>query len=179
MIVGERIRLRAIERADLPRLVEWRNNPEIYVHFFEHEPLSLAMQERWFETFLNRDDEKFWIACLHEQEEPLGTAALTRIDMRSRKAELGRVMIQPGEQRRQGYCREMCELVLGYAFAHLNLNRVSLEVFDDNTAAIGLYRSLGFAEEGRFRQHVFAAGRYRDVLAFSLLRAEWSDRDCG
>ena len=42
---------------DQPMLVAWRNDPAVLAHFFEHEPLSLAMQQRWYERFLQRDDE--------------------------------------------------------------------------------------------------------------------------
>lgn len=170
MIVGSRIRLRAIEAEDLPLLAKWRNDPAVYDCFFEHEPLSLAMQRRWFEDFLRRDGERFWIAETMTESRPLGTVALLNINWRNRRVELGRVVVFPGPDRGQGYGREMCELAIAHAFDHLNVNRVYLEVFADNERATRLYRALGFVEEGRLRQHVFSGGRYRDVLLLSLLR---------
>jgi UDP-4-amino-4,6-dideoxy-N-acetyl-beta-L-altrosamine N-acetyltransferase len=172
MIVGKRIRLRAIELEDLPLLTKWRNDPAVYDCFYEHEPLSLAMQRRWFDAFLQKRDEKYWIAETLAEGEPIGAIGLLDIDWRNRRAELGRVLVAPGGGRRSGYGRELCELALRYAFDHLNLHRVQLDVFADNQAAVELYRQLGFREEGRLRQHVFARGRYRDVLVFSLLSDE-------
>lgn len=172
MIAGQQIRLRAIEEQDQPLLLAWRNDPQVYRHFFEHEPTSLAMQERWFARFLERGDEKFWIAETLADPRPVGTIALVGIDWRSRHAEMGRILVYPPDARGAGVGREMCRLALEYGFAHLNLNRIFCEVFADNAPAIALYRRLGFREEGRLRSHVFAEGRYRDVLVFGLLREE-------
>lgn len=169
MIVEKRVRLRAIDEGDLPLLMQWRNDPQTAPHFFHSGPLSPARQRRWFEAFLSRDDEEYWIGERCEGGVPLGTIGLARIDRRHRRAELGRVLVAP-EHRRRGYAREMCRLAVEYAFEELDLRRVWLEVFADNEPAVRLYRELGFVEEGRLRQHVVQDGRARDVLVFGLLR---------
>lgn len=174
MISGERIRLRAIEYDDLPLLVDWRNNPEIYTNFYEHEPLSIAMQQKWFEKFLQRSDEKFWIVETCQDSRPIGTIALVDIDWRNRRAEIGRVLIVPPEFRGGGFGMELFGLLLEYAFEHLNLNRLHLDVFAENQTAVAFYRKVGLVEEGCYRQHVFAKGTYKDVLVFSMLRDEYS-----
>lgn len=173
MITGERVNLRAIEYGDLPLLVEWRNIPEIYRNFYEHEPLSLAMQQRWFDNFLKRTDEKFWIVETNQDVRPIGTIALVDIDLRNRKAEIGRVLIASQAHRNGGYGREMFGLVIAYAFEHLNLNRLYLDVFADNTTAVTFYQNSGFVKEGCFRNHIYSEGRYRDVFVFSLLKDEY------
>lgn len=173
MISGKRIRLRAIEFNDLPLLVEWRNNPSIYVNFYEHEPLSLAMQQRWFEKFLQRTNEKFWIAETCQDSKPIGNIALINIDFRNRKAEIGRVLIASPDHSSGGYGLEMLNLLLEYSFEHLNLNRLYLDVFAENSTAIEFYQNAGFIKEGCYRQHIFARGTYRDVLVFSMLSNEY------
>jgi len=49
MITGERIRLRAVEREDLPFFVEWLNDPEVVKGLVINFPLSTIDEERWFE----------------------------------------------------------------------------------------------------------------------------------
>ena len=174
MIHGERIRLRAIEPLDLPMLVAWRNDPAVHAHFFEHEPLSLAMQQRWYERFLQRADEKYWIAETRGDEPgPVGTVALVGIDLRNRHAELGRVLVYPPDRRGGGIGREICLTALRYAFDHLNLERVFCEVFVENREAVALYEKLGFRREGLLRRHVFNDGAYRDVAVMGVLREEF------
>jgi UDP-4-amino-4,6-dideoxy-N-acetyl-beta-L-altrosamine N-acetyltransferase len=153
--------------------VKWRNDPDVYGCFYEHEPLSLAMQHRWYEAFLQRADEKYWLAETLAEAQPVGTIALVHLDRRNRRAELGRVLIAPDSLRQGGIGTELCELALDYAFGHLDLNRVYLDVFADNAPAIALYKKLGFHEEGLLRQHVFARGKHRDVLVFALLAEEF------
>jgi len=173
MIIGKRIRLRAIEPDDLPLLQKWRNDPSIYEFFFEHEPLSLVMQRRWFESFLQKGDEKFWIVESNEENKPIGTIALVHLDWRNRKAELGRILIADEQYRHGGYGAEAESLVLRYAFDHLNLNRVYCEVFADNERGVRIHKAFGFKQEGTFREYVFKGGRYRDVVYLALLRSEY------
>jgi len=176
LIYGERIRLRAIEHDDLKVIVGWRNDPDIYSNFYEHEPLSQAMQVKWFDNFLKRQDEKFWIAETLEDSVPIGTIALIDIDLRNRKAEIGRVLIASNKHRNGGYGSEMFELILKYSFEHLNLNRLYLDVFAENAKAVSFYRKIGLTEEGCYRKHIFSRGAYRDILVFSLLAEEYFSR---
>lgn len=49
------------------------------------------------------------------------------------------------------------------------LSRIELEVRADNTAAIGLYRKLGFTEEGRLHRGMRLDGAYFDTLLMARL----------
>ena len=49
------------------------------------------------------------------------------------------------------------------------ITRIELEVYANNTAAIALYRRLGFVEEGLKRRARFLDGEYQDLLIMSLL----------
>ncbi|MYX13286.1 RimJ/RimL family protein N-acetyltransferase [Streptomyces sp. SID8374] len=42
-----------------------------------------------------------------------------------------------------------------------------------NDASLALYRSLGFTEEGRLRQHEFFAGAHHDVVLLGITADEW------
>ena len=55
MIIGKRVRLRAIERTDLPRFVNWLNDPEVIQHLLIAVPMSLAQEEKWYEHNLTLD----------------------------------------------------------------------------------------------------------------------------
>lgn len=54
MIYGERIRLRAIERRDLPFFVAWLNDPEVRHGLQIYLPLSLEEEEDWFTKMLQK-----------------------------------------------------------------------------------------------------------------------------
>jgi len=49
---GQKIRLRPIERSDIPTFVRWFNDPEVTQYLKMYLPMSLAQEERWFEAQL-------------------------------------------------------------------------------------------------------------------------------
>ena len=75
--------------------------------------------------------------------------------------------------RGRGFGKEAVRLTLRYAFHELGLRRLSLDVISDNLPAIGLYRGLGFQEEGRLRERVYRDGRASDLIYMGLLRRDW------
>jgi diamine N-acetyltransferase len=58
-------------------------------------------------------------------------------------------------------------------FKTLNLNRVSLRVFESNQRAIKAYERVGFILEGRLREDHFSQGRFEDTLIMGILCDEW------
>jgi L-phenylalanine/L-methionine N-acetyltransferase len=52
----------------------------------------------------------------------------------------------------------------------LNLQRLELEVYADNEAAISLYERFGFEREGTLRMHAFRDGVFVDSILMARLR---------
>jgi RimJ/RimL family protein N-acetyltransferase len=73
--------------------------------------------------------------------------------------------------RGRGLGKALLESCIERAFAS-GMTRIELEVYSDNLAAVSLYRSLGFVEEGRKRRARFLNGRYQDLLMMALLRED-------
>jgi RimJ/RimL family protein N-acetyltransferase len=72
-----------------------------------------------------------------------------------------------------GYGTEVMRLMLKHGFNTLNLNRIALEVYENNPRAIRSYEKAGFFLEGRKRQGMYKNGRYIDIFLMSVLRSEW------
>ncbi|HHE47594.1 MAG TPA: N-acetyltransferase, partial [Candidatus Acetothermia bacterium] len=68
MIYGENLRLRAIEREDIPTFLRWFNDPEVRRHLLMHEPMSYAKEERWFEEHLSQRNEFMFAIEVKEGE---------------------------------------------------------------------------------------------------------------
>ncbi len=73
----------------------------------------------------------------------------------------------------KGFGTEAMRLLLQYAFATLNLNRVSLTVFGYNDRAYRSYLKCGFSEEGRARQCLNRFDQRWDMVYMGILREEW------
>ena len=177
MIYGERIRLRAVERDDLPRFVAWLNDPEIIAGLFIYLPLSQADEEAWYDQMRKQPDEQHpMVIEVHLQENwlPVGNCGFNAIDYHSRNGEIG-IFIGQKDLWNQGYGTETMRLLLKHGFNTLNLNRIFLRVFETNKRAIRSYEKAGFILEGRLRQAQFRSGNYEDVLLMSVLRSEWQE----
>ncbi len=179
MIIGKRVRLRGIEKSDLPRFVEWLNDPEVNRGLSLVVPLSTPQEESWFEGLKNKPIDEHPLGI--EVQTPkgwllVGNLSLMNIDWRNRLAEVG---IFIGEKRywSQGYGRDAMVLMLRHAFFNLGLNRVFLRVFETNPRAVHSYEKAGFVHEGRMRQAQYQDGKFIDVLLMSVLHAEWQDQD--
>ena len=62
---------------------------------------------------------------------------------------------------------------MDYAFTVLNLYKLSLIVDCENQRAIGVYKKLGFREEGLLRHEFFVDGEYRDVFRMAIFQPEY------
>jgi RimJ/RimL family protein N-acetyltransferase len=184
VILGERIRLRRLERDDLPRCVVWLNDHDVRRHLALLYPMGLVHEERWFEQQLAAEPalQAFAIDARAESMVPdsvdpawatVGVCGFHTVDWVSRQAELG-LFIGNGDFRGSGFGTDVVRTLVRWAFRTLNLNRVQLRVYEDNAPAIRCYEKCGFRLEGRQRQSRFQDGRYLDTLLMAVLRDEWN-----
>jgi diamine N-acetyltransferase len=179
MLIGKRVRLRAIEREDLPRFVAWLNDPDVRKHLMLIPPLSLAQEEKWYEHTLQQHPAEQPMVIERASPEgwtPIGDISFHVIDWVNRKTELG-IFIGDKSYWNQGYGREAIQLLLEFGFNTLNLNRIFLQVDETNPGGIHCYEHAGFVHEGRFRQAKFEDGRFIDILQMSVLSSEWQSRN--
>lgn len=177
MIYGKRIRLRAIEREDLPKFVEWMNDPEVTSGLLMHIPLSMADEQRWFEGMAQRPAAERVLAIEMRDGDSwrmIGTTGFHEINMVNREAEFG-ISIGDKSIWNQGYGTEATRLMLQHGFETLNLNRIYLRVYQTNPRAIRAYEKVGYVHEGCMRQSVYKHGKYIDVHLMSVLRSEWDE----
>ncbi len=176
MLFGKKVRLRAIERQDIPTFVRWFNDPEVRQYLQAYEPMSTAQEERWFEDHLaKKDNFNFGIeALVGEAWVHVGNLGLDQVDWKNRCAVFGIVM---GEKAYwgQGYGTDATRTALRFAFRELNLHRVELDVYDYNPRAMRCYEKAGFRRDGTRRQAHFHDGQYYDVHVMSILQDEFQD----
>jgi len=175
MIFGKRVRLRKLERGDIPVFVEWLNDNDIRQFISLYLPISTLEEERWFDYNQNRspDERPFAIeADTVEGWRLIGTCGLSDIEWRIRSAEYG-IMIGDKNYWDQGYGTEITHLILRHGFETLNLNRIYLKVNSNNLRAKKAYEKAGFSHEGTMRQAEYMNGSYMDVELMSVLRDEW------
>jgi len=169
-----RIYLRQPERDDIPHFVGWFNDWATTRTLAMRAPISLASEERWFEGMLERQgrSDHLFVACLFEDDRPIGNCGLHELDFVNGGAMLG-IAIGAAADRGRGYGSEMLRALVGFGFDHLRLERIWLEVYDTNPGARRVYERVGFVHEGTLRRAVFREGRYLDVHRMAILADEW------
>lgn len=180
MIYGERVRLRAIEREDVPRFLRWFNDPEVRQYLTMYRPLSRAEEERWVESRASRREDIVLAIEVRagDQWVHIGNVGLHRIDWKNRTATLG-IVIGEREFWGKGYGTEAVRTMLRYAFGELGLNRVELETYSFNPRAIRCYEKAGFRREGIRRQALYRNGKFHDVILMGILRDEFKEMNGG
>jgi diamine N-acetyltransferase len=144
-LVGNRVRLRLLEEADLPQTRAWRNQAHIRRWFVNSSVIEPEQHQRWFEAYRDRDDDfVFIIEETQDLRKPIGQVALYRIDWDRGKAEYGRLMIGEADAAGRGLAREATDVLLRFATTTLKIHEIELEVFADNAAAIKIYAACGF-----------------------------------
>jgi UDP-4-amino-4,6-dideoxy-N-acetyl-beta-L-altrosamine N-acetyltransferase len=164
------VRLRLLEPADSPRLLAWRNSPEVAAYMYGDHLISQAEHDHWFAGLRGAHDRRYWI--IEADAAPVGVANLAKIDLSARKCEWAYYLGDPST-RGKGLGAQVEYIVLRHVFEWMALNKLWCEVLAENTTVIRLHERFGFVPEARFRDHVFKAGRFQDVVGLGLLQREW------
>ena len=176
MIYGERVRLRANEREDIPRFVQWLNDPEVIAGLMVTLPMSSWDETRWFESKASQPAEERPLAIDVRTPDGgwkhIGNLGLEGIEWKNRAASFG-IFIGEKTFWNQGYGSEATRLALKHGFETLNLNRIFLHVYESNPRAMRAYEKVGFVKEGIMREARYINGVYINVVLMSILRSEW------
>jgi diamine N-acetyltransferase len=174
-LIGERVYLRPLERADLSHIRRWANDPEIRRLTGEVTPMSEAAADQFLERVRTESDRIWFVVALRENDRPIGEAGLLRMFHPWRNTDLT-LIIGERDAWGQGYGTEAIHLLLDYAFGYLAFHRVSVGVVGFNDRAIRFYGKVGFKKEGIERQGYYYAHEYHDFVMMSILEDEFRER---
>jgi len=171
LLEGKSVRLRVVEREDMPLLAEWNSNPEFVGEHFYPIQISRADMEKAHDSspfeskrliIEKKDGSKIgWIAhfyMLHPMMKLL---------------EIGFALV-PSE-RGKGYCTEAAKIMVDYLFLTKDTVRVHAITDVRNVAAQKVLENAGLKREGLMRKCLFTRGEWRDGLLYSILREEWKE----
>ncbi len=138
------IRLRSLVRKDLEFARRLRNENRQY--FFDNTYISRQDQIKWFENYQNKTDDYMFI--LEDRRIRVGMGAIYNIDYKQKTAEIGRFAID-ASFRERGYGKLLFEKIERISRVELGVEKLNLEVFEDNLRAFRLYESAGFTIDGK------------------------------
>ena len=168
------ISLAAISRADLPKMLEWRNDYRIWQWCRQNDLINELSHEAWFERQARDPATRMYKLMLKTSgaTSMIGVCGLTSIDWQNRRAEFS-LYIGPAYQK-IGAGKMALKLLLNHGFDNLGLNLIWGETFDGNPAA-RMFETLGFLKEGTRRQFYWRDGKYIDAHLYSMTQGEWRE----
>lgn len=167
--MSPQLRLRPLERDDLPFVHELDNNESVMHYWFEEPYEAFVELCDLYDKHIHDQSERRFI--VERDQVSVGLVELVEINHIHRRAEF-QIIIAP-EHQGNHYATIATRLAMDYAFTVLNLYKLSLIVDCENQRAIGVYKKLGFREEGLLRHEFFVGGEYRDVFRMAVFQPEY------
>lgn len=172
MSTAPRIELRSVLDADSPRLLAWRNMPEVSAWMYSDHVISPAEHDRWFAAAMADEARRYWIIELDGR--PVGLANLYDLSRAHRRCAWAYYLADPAT-RGKGVGAFVEFWMIEHVFRDEGLNKLWCEVLIANEPVWRLHESFGFRREALFRAHVFKNGEPQDVVGLGLLAADWAE----
>jgi methionyl-tRNA formyltransferase/RimJ/RimL family protein N-acetyltransferase len=170
-VEAKRVCLRPLCREDSVLLYDWINCRSLVVFNAPFYPVSEVDHSAWMESMLTkRMDLVIFVIEELAEGHVIGTCQLFNINWQQRSAEL-QIRIGNETYQNKGFGTEGVMLLCEFGFTDLNLHRIYLNVFANNTRAIKAYEKCGFMREGLLKEAAYIDGVWIDVVVMAKLEA--------
>lgn len=165
--------LRAIDEGDAEVLMDLINDPEVESSVCGWSyPVSLSAQKRWINNLTNDTIVRYAIEVSGKM---VGVAIISSIDMKNRTANMNIKLLKFA--RGNGYAMRAMRLIVSYCFDELNMHCLTANVIERNVGSRKLWEKMGFCQDGILRERIYKNGSYHNIIAFSLLKDEFDERN--
>ena len=120
MLEGKNVKLRVVEKEDLPLITEWMNNPEFWGPYFSPIQRTRTEMEKTFES--NPLEYRQFIIEKKDGTKIGGIAHFNVLAPYGKTMEIGYALL-PSE-RGKGYCTEAAKIIVDYLFLSKDIVRV-------------------------------------------------------
>lgn len=181
VLTGNLVRLSAFDPEEMSKAFpRWNRNSEYFrlLNSSGHALQSSKAALKWMEEEVGELSPATYLFSIRTlaEDKLIGELALDVVNWSGRDAFVG-LGIGETEYWGKGYGTDVMNVLLRFAFTEVNLQRVTLSVFEYNPRAIRSYEKVGFRHEGRLRKLLNKEGRRWDVLHMGILREDWMEKN--
>ncbi len=171
LLLGERIRLRALEPQDVATLYQWENDTAIWVASNTQVPFSKFVLEQYVAaSHLDLHTNKQLRLMITTKEGlDVGAIDLFDFDSQHQRAGIG-ILVAEKIDRGKGYATEALNLLIQYCFTQLHLHQLYCNITIDNEASIQLFKKHNFAITGIKKDWIRVGDSFVDELLLQLVR---------
>jgi RimJ/RimL family protein N-acetyltransferase len=169
---GKKTILRPPTEADLPKIVQWINDPEVRRFIANNFPQTAEEEKEWLKNLGEKKPNDIVLVIETAEGRPIGLMGLHKIHWIDRTATTGALL---GEKDcwGQGYGSDAKMALLKYAFDTLNLRKIRSYVIAFNERSRAYSLKCGYKEEGRLRDDYYRDGQYWDCVMLAIFREEF------
>ena len=166
---GTHINLRAIEPTDLDFLYQIENDESFWEVSNTQKPFSKFLLQQYLENAQQDIYEAKQLRLLIEDKNntPVGLIDLFDFEPKHKRAGIGIVISQQFQDK--GFASESLELLINFAFTHLDLHQLFANITDDNIKSISLFEKLGFEKSGIKKDWIYANDNFKNELIYQLI----------
>ena len=179
------VNLKNVTREDIPRLIDWLDDKDVYENWFGkytynepahlgYEPKNMinATEEEWNEVFHDPHHEPHRsIFSIYLNDHHIGEAQLS-IDESLGDAQLS-VLIGDKSVWHKGYGTSALTATVEKAFTDFGLFRIWADIPEYNEFALRMFEHLGFRHEGTLRKSRPHEGSRYDSIIMGMLSNEY------
>ena len=161
--------LRPIEKSDIETIAALANERDIAkMALLLPYPYTVSDAKTWLD-YISKTEKEHVFAIIGSKK-MIGVIGLVN-EPEHKRAELGYWL---GKQYwNKGCMTGAVQMILGYAFGVLKVNKVYANVFAGNEASQKVLQKNGFVLEGILKQHVIRMGTVHDLMYFGLLKQDY------
>lgn len=170
ILLGKNISLRALEPEDLDFLFSAENDESFWEISSTQVPYSKHILNNYIQNahqdIYEAKQYRFVICDIHNN--PVGMIDLFEFNPQHKRVGIG-ILITPQYQSK-GYASESLEMIIDYAFTHLQVHQVFANITSDNFKSIALFEKFNFQIAGIKKDWVFSNTKYKDEILYQLIK---------
>jgi diamine N-acetyltransferase len=167
---SKNIYLRPFLKDDIPFILYSYNDYETRLKTGDIKSTNYSDAEKIVDR---KDESRIWFAVVRKSDNKvIGETGLTRMFPAWRTTDLS-IIIPNSSYQHQGYGTEAINLLMNYAFGHLNFNRIAIGVIGLNDKALDFYEKVGFKKEGIQEEGYYCNYKYYDFIMMRILKREF------
>lgn len=171
----QRLQIRDLKVEDLDDFLIYRSNPTV-TQYQGFDVMNRTQAQEFIQKNSQKplDEPDGWkqFAIIEKNTKTfIGDCALHYFGHENKIAEIGITISHLQQQK--GYAKETMIGLMHFLFETKNVLRIQETTDAENIAAIQLLKSLGFTQEGYFRENIYFKGKWGSEYQFALLYKDW------
>ena len=176
-IIGKTVKLIPFTETHLrnPNYLSWLHDYEVirYLNLpaYVKKPVSFEEVKNYVRSII-ANESTFFYAVETLDNQFIGTFKIGHIDWHAKNVNLG-IMIGDKNYWGKGIGKELFSIAIEFCFSELEMHKVYGGCMGPNISMRTVFLSLGFKEEGCFRERDFFENKFSDHFHYGLLRQEY------